>query len=96
MKRAGVLPERRGFKSVCDGSGRTPVVKADIRNPLRYSGQSGYSQSALLLAHNRVKQVPTHCLLLHAIEAGDLLDSVKKQAACDSKNRGRPLWLSGR
>lgn len=58
MKRAGVLPERRGFKSVCDGSGRTSAVKADIRNPLRYS--------------------------------------VKKQAACDSKNRGRPLWLFGR
>ena len=37
MKRAGVLPERRGFKSVCDGSGRTSAVKADIRNPLRYS-----------------------------------------------------------
>ena len=36
MKRAGVLPERRGFKSVCDGSGRTSAVKADIRNPLRY------------------------------------------------------------
>ena len=56
-------------------------------------GQSGYSQSASLLAHNRIaasqlirsglyhswyKQVPTHCLLLCAIEAGDLLDSVKK------------------
>ena len=54
---------------------------------------SGYSQSASLLAHNRItapqfirrslhsswyKQVPTHCLLLFAIEAGDLLDSVKK------------------
>ena len=54
--------------------------------------QSGYSQSASLLAHNRIaasqlirsglyhswyKQVPTHCLLLFAIEAGDLLDSVK-------------------
>ena len=53
---------------------------------------SGYSQSASLLAHNRItapqfirrslhsswyKQVPTHCLLLFAIEAGDLLDSVK-------------------
>ena len=37
MKRAGVLPEKRGFKSVCDGSGRTSAVKADIRNPLRYS-----------------------------------------------------------
>ena len=57
------------------------------------SGQSsGYSQSASLLAHNRItasqfirrrlhsswyKQVLTHCLLLSAIEAGDLLDSVK-------------------
>ena len=54
--------------------------------------QSGCSQSASLLAHNRIaasqlirsglyhswyKQVPTHCLLLFAIEAGDLLDSVK-------------------
>ena len=53
---------------------------------------SGYSQSASLLSHNRItapqfirmslhsswyKQVPTHCLLLFAIEAGDLLDSVK-------------------
>ena len=53
---------------------------------------SGYSQSASLLAHNRItapqfirrslhsswyKQVPTHCLLLFVIEAGDLLDSVK-------------------
>ena len=53
---------------------------------------SGYSQSALLLAHNQItapqfirrrlhaswyKQVPTHCLLLFAIEAGDLLDLVK-------------------
>ena len=37
MKTAGVLPERRGFKSVCDGSGRTSAVKADICNPLRYS-----------------------------------------------------------
>ena len=26
---------------------------------------------------NRIKQVPTNCLLLCAIEAGDLLDSVK-------------------
>ena len=53
---------------------------------------SRYSQSASLLAYNRIaasqlirsglhhswyKQVPTHCLLLRAIEAGDLLDSVK-------------------
>ena len=53
---------------------------------------SRYSQSASLLAHNRItapqfirrslhsswyKQVPTHCLLLFAMEAGDLLDSVK-------------------
>ena len=58
-----------------------------------YVLSSGYSQSASLLAHNRItapqfikrslhsswyKQVPTHCLLLFAIEAGDLLDSVKK------------------
>ena len=58
-----------------------------------YVLSSGYSQSASLLAHNRItalqfirrslhsswyKQVPIHCLLLFAIEAGDLLDSVKK------------------
>ena len=30
------------------------------------------------LYHSWYKQVPTHCLLLCAIEAGDLLDSVKK------------------
>ena len=30
------------------------------------------------LHHSWYKQVPTHCLLLCAIEAGDLLDSVKK------------------
>ena len=61
----------------------------------RCRSQSGYSQSASLLAHNRVaasqlirsglyhslyKQIPTHCLLLRAIEAGDLLDSVKKRS----------------
>jgi len=55
---------------------------------------SGYSQSASLLAHNQItapkfisrslhsswyKQVPTHCLFLFAIEAGDLLDLVKKE-----------------
>ena len=53
---------------------------------------SGYFQSALLLAHNQItapqfirrsfhsswyKQVPTYYLLLFAIEAGDLPDSVK-------------------
>ena len=53
---------------------------------------SGYSQSASLLAHNQItasqfirrglypswyKQVPTHCLLLFAIEAGDFLDLLK-------------------
>ena len=27
MKRAGVLPEKRGFKSVCDGSGRILLSK---------------------------------------------------------------------
>ena len=58
-----------------------------------YVLSSGYSQSASLLAHNRItapqfirrslhsswyKQVPTHCLLLFATPAGDLLDSVKK------------------
>ena len=57
-----------------------------------YVLSSGYSQSASLLAHNRItapqfirrslhsswyKQVPTHCLLLFATSAGDLLDSVK-------------------
>ena len=63
------------------------------RTPACGSRQSGYSQSASLLVHNRIaasqlirsglyhswyKQVPTHCLLLCAIEAGDLLNSVKK------------------
>ena len=53
---------------------------------------SGYSQSASLPAHNQItapqfirrnlhsswyKQIPTHCLLLFTIEAGDLLDLVK-------------------
>ena len=32
------------------------------------------------LYHSWYKQVPTHCLLLCAIEAGDLLDSVKKSS----------------
>ena len=62
---------------------------------------SGYSQSASLLAHNQItapqfirkslhsswyKQVPTHCLLLFAIEAGDLLDLVKKQMTTDTRD----------
>ena len=53
---------------------------------------SRYSQSASLPAHNQItapqfirrnlhsswyKQIPTHCLLLFTIEAGDLLDLVK-------------------
>ena len=56
----------------------------------------GYSQSASLLAHNQIaatqlirRGLPppdtskSHpCLLLFAIEAGDLLDLVKKREEC--------------
>jgi len=53
------------------------------------SESSGYSQSASLLAHNQIAATqlirrgfliqasPHPCLLLFAIEAGDLLDLVK-------------------
>ena len=58
---------------------------------------SGYSQSASLLAHNQIAATqlirrglpplliqasPHPCLLLFAIEAGDLLDLVKKREEC--------------
>ncbi len=43
--------------------------------------QSGYSQSATLLAHNLISaiaaQIPTHHLCLCGIEVGDFLDEVK-------------------
>ena len=86
-----------------DFSDKTAVaIKLIPAGDLPDSGQSGYSQSASLLAHNRVaasqlirsglyhswyKQVPTHCLLLSAIEAGDLPDSVKKGSVSPGPNR---------
>ncbi len=39
--------------------------------------QIGYSQSASLLAHNLIKEVPTHRFRLGGLEAGDFLDEVK-------------------
>ena len=40
--------------------------------------QIGYSQSVLLLAHNLIREVPTHRFRLGGLEAGDFLDEVKE------------------
>ena len=42
-----------------------------------FESQIGYSQSALLFAHNLIKEVPTHCFLSGGLEAGDFFDKVK-------------------
>ena len=56
--------------------------QADIRNPLRYVALHRITAPQFIrrsLHSSWYKQVPTHCLSLFAIEAGDLLDSVKSQ-----------------
>ena len=56
------------------------IRQADIRNPLRYVALHQITAPQFIrrsLHSSWYKQVPTHCLLLFAIEAGDLLDSVK-------------------
>ena len=53
----------------------------DIRNPLRYLLINQITAPQFIrrrLHASGYKQVPTHCLLLFTIEAGDLLDLVKK------------------
>ncbi len=40
--------------------------------------QIGYSQSVLLLAHNIIREVPTHRFRLGGLEAGDFLNEVKE------------------
>ena len=44
---------------------------------IMFFSQIGYSQSALLLAYNLIKGVPTHRFRLGGLEAGDFLDEVK-------------------
>ena len=56
------------------------LCQVDIRNPLRYVALHRITASQFIrrsLHSPWYKQVPTPCLLLFAIEAGDLLDSVK-------------------
>ena len=58
-----------------------PSCQADIRNPLRYAALHQITAPQFIrrsLHSSWYKQVPTHCLLLFAIEAGDLLDLVKR------------------
>ncbi len=45
---------------------------------LLLQSQIGYSQSASLLAHNLIKEVPTHRFRLGGLEAGDFLNEIKK------------------
>ena len=45
---------------------------------IMFFSQIGYSQSALLLAYNLIKEVPTHRFRLGGLEAGDFLDKVKQ------------------
>ena len=54
--------------------------QSDIRNPLSLRGSTPNNCSAVYqegLVPLLIQASPTHCLLLLAIEAGDLLDSVK-------------------
>ena len=54
--------------------------RADIRNPLRYVALHQITAPQFIrrsLHSSWYKQIPTHCLLLFTIEAGDLLDLVK-------------------
>ena len=82
----------RRIVDVCCKRKLKNVIIAPVFFCTGFARSSGYSQSASLLAHNRItapqfirrslhsswyKQVPTHCLLLFARETGDLLDSVK-------------------
>ena len=50
-----------------------------LYNNIFFTSQIGYSQSASLLAHNLIKEVPTHRFRLGGLEAGDFLDEVKKR-----------------
>ena len=44
---------------------------------IMFFSQIGYSQSALLLAHNLIKKVPTHRFRLGGLEAGTSLMRLK-------------------
>ena len=63
------------------------LSQSDIRNPLSLRGSTPNNCSAVYqegLVPLLIQASPTHCLLLLAIEAGDLLDSVKNHRNCSA------------